>query len=127
MSDIQWSDDENSSSDENDVGEQTTNYELSEEEDDEEEREYILSLFKNKEYKNDYNSLTKIKDVKQDVKHKEKTNKKIILDLKEKEVINESTKKWTSKRMNNTKIKDGKIEMVVKRQFKPRLPIPQKN
>lgn len=121
MEDNEWSDDEI------DIKEQPNrDFPPSDSETDSDYEEYnklILQKFKDKEFSDFSNSFEKPK--KKLKEKKEQNNKnKIFIDFSS---ISEETakKKWVSKRMENQKIKDGKVIKKV-RKFNPRLPIPTK-
>jgi hypothetical protein len=121
MSDNEWSSDEEN----NDVPEQRELNMLESEEDSdyEEERQYLLSIMKNKTNNIDLSSLyvnnKKLNKPKKVKEKKEKNTLDIYIE------INSEPKKntWVSKRMDNKKQKEGKVELI-KRKFNPRLPLP---
>jgi hypothetical protein len=132
MSDNEWSDDENTVPEQNELlmpeEEENSDYE--------EERMYVLNLFKKreKETPNYYNNFDENTLVKNKTKNKNKTEKKqqcenknlLEIDLRVSYSPETAKKGWVSKRMEEKKIKEGKVTEA-KRHFNPRLPYPKLN
>ena len=130
MSDNEWSDDENTVPEQNELlmpeEEENSDYE--------EERMYVLNLFKKREketqnYFNNFNENSQIKNKKTHKKDKKQNNEnKNLLDIDLRVSYSPETEKkgWVSKRMEEKKIKEGKT-IEVKRNFNPRLPYPKLN
>lgn len=130
MSDNEWSDDENTVPEQNELL-------MPEEEEDsdyEEERIYVLNLFKKreKETPNYYSNVSETTPIKNKKKHKtdkkqQCENKNIIdIDLRVSYSPETAKKGWVSKRMEEKKKIEGKVTEV-KRHFNPRLPYPKLN